>query len=75
MEVLTKIKDMNNSSGFGDVDIDYPVATKLKPKKKMNQNILFSNSVKNRNIRTEALQSNKRYKRDDDNIDNIEVST
>jgi len=71
MEVLTKIKDINNSAGFGDIDIDYPGASKLKTKKKVNPNILFSNSIKNRNIRTEALQSNKRYKREDinDNID------
>ena len=40
----------------------------------MNPNILFSNSVKNRNVRTEAMQSNKRYKRDD-NSDQIEIST
>jgi len=49
----------------------------MKAKKKGNQNILFNHSVKNRNIRTEALQSNKRYKREDisDNIDQIEIST
>jgi len=28
MEVLTKMKDLNNNSGFGDVDIDYPLASK-----------------------------------------------
>jgi len=26
MEVLTKLKDINNSAGFGDIDIDYPGA-------------------------------------------------
>lgn len=56
MEVLTKMKDINSSAGFGDIDVDYPGAlSKSKPKKKVNPNILFSNSVKNRNIRTEAL--------------------
>lgn len=76
MGVLTKLKDIN-SAGFGDIEVDYPENSKLKTKKKVNQNILFSNSVKNRNIRTEALQSNKRYKREDlsDNIDQIEIST
>lgn len=75
MEVLSKLKEINQSAGFGDIDIDYPIATsKLKNKKKVNTNILFCNSVKNRNIRTEALQSNKRYKRED-NSDNNEIST
>ena len=55
MEVLTKLKDINNTAGFGDIDIDYPGASKMKVKKKGNQNILFNHSVKNRNIRTEAL--------------------
>jgi len=56
MEVLTKMKDINSSAGFEDIDVDYPGAlSKSKSKKKVNPNILFSNSVKNRNIRTEAL--------------------
>jgi hypothetical protein len=54
MGVLTKLKDIN-SAGFGDIEVEYPGNSKLKTKKKVNQNILFSNSVKNRNIRTEAL--------------------
>jgi hypothetical protein len=76
MEVLTKLKDIN-SAGFGDIDMDYPGVTKMKGKKKANQNILFNHSGKNRNIRTEALSSNKRYKREDisENIDHIEIST
>jgi hypothetical protein len=74
MEVLTKLKDIN-SAGFGDIDMDYPGVMKMKGKKK--QNILFNHSNKNRNIRTEALSSNKRYKREDisENIDHIDIST
>ena len=58
MEVLTKMKDLNNNSGFGDVEIEYPLASKLKPKKKMNPNINLNMLTRNQ---LKTLLTKKRF--------------